>query len=173
MELLLICTNTSWNKKDEESGVDEMQNPLMAELQMWKLKTYLQKDEDKVREQFLGVLDVMLCTRIRLQPICCWLIWMNACKAVHMDPYRICFWKDFKLLHIIASFGIDIADQVPMVREETSFFEITSKDVLTFTQSGIEITSWMLYKSCVWQLNTVTVLWWFGELPQNQVFPIV
>lgn len=65
---------------------------------------------------------VMLCTRIRLQPICCWLRWMHACKAVHMDAYRICFGKDFKLLHIIVSFGIDTADQVPMAREERPVF---------------------------------------------------
>lgn len=124
--------------------------------------------------QFFRVLDVMLCTKIRLQPICCWLIWMTACKAVHMDLYRICFEKNVKHLHIIVSFGIDIADQVPVVREETYFFWLRQMcaAVLTFTQNGIEITS-MLYKSCVWQLDTVTILWWFGELPQNQVFPIV
>jgi len=26
--------------------------------------------------------------------------------------------------------------------------------VLTFTQNYIQITSWMLYKSCIWQLDT-------------------
>lgn len=85
---------------------------------------------------------------------------MNACKTVHIDLYRICFGKYFKLLHIIVSFGIDIADQVPVVREETSIFRLRQMcaAMLTFTQNGIEITS-MLYKICAWQMDSVTILW--------------
>lgn len=49
MPFLLICTNTSWNKSDEESAVDEMQNLFMAKLPKWKLE--IAERWDKAREQ--------------------------------------------------------------------------------------------------------------------------